>query len=160
MNLTADLSLYGGAYDFPVFRILGPRKGQLKKDYIFYHGVTGFTGRIGNPKIDHCEMLPNGFLIVYAGFEWDYASGGVDTLNMVVSSLAHDALCRLTNRGVLPWEVREKADEAFRRLLKSAKAKEEPWTSPLKYLSLYRRWQAWAGVRLNSSTRAKWRRRK
>ena len=91
---------------------------------------------------DHIALFPDGCLVIRAGYMWDFGSGpAIDTPEMVAASLAHDALCDLTNAGHLPWYYRRKADKYFRELLKAYG------------VPMHRRWYCWAAVRLHSMLR-------
>jgi hypothetical protein len=114
------------------------RLGLLCADFTFRH--CGIERRDIQTK--HILLRPNGDLIVCEGYVWDFGSGpAIDTPEMVAASLAHDALCDLTNSGHLPWHYRRKADTFFRKLLKAYG------------VPMYRRWYCYAAVRINSLLR-------
>lgn len=121
--------------------------------YRLYRGKTFDTGIVGHSAVvtrpyDACTLDAAGHLHVQEGFLWDLASGAIDTPDMVIASLAHDALCRITNDRLVPWSVRSKADTYFRKLLKELGC------------SFVRRWYSFLFVRAYSLTLAKHRDRK
>jgi len=59
-----------------------------------------------------------GLLTLRTGFVWDFATGAVDTPDMVIASAAHDALCILVDEGYLPTQSQKDVDVYFRELLK------------------------------------------
>lgn len=124
----------------PRYTLLNGRsnRARLDEDYRFDTGIKGHEARI-EYRPDACQLWPFGTLIVYEGFVWDFGSGpAIDTPDMVIASLAHDALCGLTDRGLVPWSVRKQADKYFRYLLKINGC---PWI---------RRWYAYLAVRFYS----------
>jgi hypothetical protein len=97
--------------------------GRLLATHVYFTPIKGYSAFIDDVKIK-CRLFDNGMLEVYADTEWDFASGPtVNTPAMVTASLAHDMFCHFTDRGLLPWEVRHKADKYFGSLLKEAGAK-------------------------------------
>lgn len=69
-----------------------------------------------------CTLTPDGWLLVYARFAWDGASGGIDTKKTIRGSLAHDVLYRLMRRGLLPRTEQGNADLTLRNVMKQDKA--------------------------------------
>jgi hypothetical protein len=86
----------------------------------------------------HIRLLPQGRLLIREGYKWDMATGAVDTPDMIYASLAHDALCELTNEGLLDWSYRKDIDKYFLRLLKELGT------------SRFRRWYVYIAVRAYS----------
>lgn len=123
----------------PRYDLLDSDRARITEAYEFNTPIQGFSGIIEEPG-EQCELRSYGKLIIKQGFVYDFASGAVDTPDMIIASLAHDALCRLTNRGTVPWKVRVKADKYFRQLLKELGT------------SFVRRWYAYAAVRAYSLT--------
>lgn len=130
----------------PVYTVLSrnPDRACLTEAYEFKTGIRGFSGELLE-EIDRCELRSYGTLVVYPGFIWDFGSGeifgqdiSIDDRSMRTASLAHDALCRMTDRGVVPWKVRRKSDAYFRKVLQIC-------GSPR-----IRAWWCWVGVRLGS----------
>lgn len=115
------------------FKQIGRRRALLKKNVIFYTGIAGY-----DVKTDHVCMNKSGLLIVFADYEWDYGTFAIDTPDMVLASLAHDALCDLHNKLNLDSSFRKQGDKFFRDYL--------------KYLntSFARRWWCYLAVRMNS----------
>lgn len=121
-------------------------KGLLTKTVFFQTHMRGYSGQL-----PYCELQTNGQLIVYKGFRWDFGSGAIDTPAMVIASLAHDAMCNLTDAGVIPWKLRAEGDKLFRDLLKK--------NSKPGLLSFASRWWRWAAVRTYSEGVARWKRK-
>ena len=86
-------------------------------------------------------VLVGGILTVDAGSEWDFASGAVDTEDMRIASLAHDAICRLQEAGKIPFRARRKGDALFRDILKE------------KGCGWFRRWYSYLAVSVYSYIR-------
>jgi hypothetical protein len=123
----------------------GGKRGRLLSPLGFNTDIIGYDVTLpDNP----CQIYSDGYLLLGAGFVWDFGSYAVDTPGMVFASAAHDALCVMTDRGLLPWKVRGQSDRLFRLLLA-----ESGVPAP-------RRWWCWAGVRGYSKTVAYWKRKK
>ena len=120
------------------------KRGMLTESAMFDTGITGHHG-----ETDYCTLTVDGRLFIRAGFVWDFGSGAIDTPAMVIASLAHDALCILTNERKVPWSVRAQADRFFREQLKA--------NSPPGVLSFASRWWRWSAVRVYSAGIARWR---
>ena len=57
----------------------------------------------------------NGLVIAKAGYAWDGASGpAIDTKTNMRGSLIHDILYQLMREGLIPYELRKKADYLLR----------------------------------------------
>lgn len=97
---------------------------------------TGIEGV--NAKGTLCELSNDGVLIVKAGFTWDFGTWAIDTPDVVMASLLHDAMCNMTNDGVLPWKYRKTTDKLYRNILKE------------KGMGFFRRWLHYTAVRVNS----------
>lgn len=85
-----------------------------------------------------CMLWPSGRLRLMKGFQWDFASGAVDTPAMIYASAFHDAFWYMRNDGLLPKKVFGKVDKFFRRCLQACG---EGWL---------RSWYAWKAVRIHS----------
>jgi len=129
------------------YTLVRPRRGRLNSPHYFDTPITGYSGDVFYTN-KACSLAPDGRLTCYAGMEWDFATGAIDTPAMVIASMAHDAFCYMTNLGALPWEVRKKADDYFRDLLRGQGAS---WPRS--------RW-CWAAVRFNSKFISYWKRPK
>ena len=129
----------------PRYDLLDSDRARITEEYVFKTTVKGYSAEWDEPG-EQCELRSYGLLIIKPGFVYDFASGAIDTPDMVVASLAHDALCRLTDRGLIPWEARAKSDKYFRQLLKQLGT------------PFFRRWYAYLAVRAYSVTLAKKRR--
>ncbi|HXK56874.1 MAG TPA: DUF1353 domain-containing protein [Gammaproteobacteria bacterium] len=66
----------------------------------------------------HIVLAFTGRLVLRKGYIWDFATGAVDTPDMVVPSLVHDAFCDLINAGEIPKSCQSKADRHFMALMK------------------------------------------
>ena len=131
-------------------------RGHLDADITFETPIVGYRAAL-DVEGRRCLLMEDGKLTIYEGFIWDYASGPVvQTTGMKIASLAHDALCHLTNYRKVPWHQRRIADKYFRELLIEY-GMSGTIASPVKHL---RSWYSWAGIRLYSSLFAKWRDRK
>ena len=122
------------------YELLENGNGRLLAPMVFYTPITGYAA------VDAFAYLgADGVLVASEGFEWDFASGpAIDTPAMVRASIAHDIFCNMTNKRLIPWECRAKADKYFRELLKAYKV------GPI------RRWYSWAGVTAYSQLVARW----
>jgi hypothetical protein len=121
----------------------GGKRGRLLSGLEFEGPITGQSV---NDWSLNLYLAPDGCLTLYAGFVWDFGSYALDTPAMVIASAAHDAYCVLTDRGLIPWECRAKADKYFRELLKE------------NGVGFARRWWCWTGVRTYSKFWAYWKR--
>lgn len=134
--------------DYDLVRRGNKTLGLLMSDCRFETSIIGCCADI-NEDGSQCALLGDGSLVVFAGFLWDWGSGpAIDTPSVVRASLAHDALCRMTDTGRLPWKYRAIADQTYRDLLQQYGC---PW---------FRRWYQWAGVRAYSKSVAYWKRTK
>lgn len=132
---------------YELIRIAGKRRALLLEDASFYPPGMLHQGKLEG-SATACELTAAGLLKIRAGFVWDFGSWpAINTPDVVLASLAHDAFCVMTDAGVLPWSVRAQADRYYRELLKQYGCK---W---------YRRWWQWAGVRGYSKFVAYWRRK-
>jgi len=133
---------------YDLIRKNGQTLGLLLSDTDYNTPITGYEGEIELPA-SKCRLAQNGCLHVFAGFAWDFGSGpAIDTPAVVRASLAHDALCLLTDRGLIPWSCRARADAYYREMLREYGT------------GFARRWWQWAGVRAYSSTLGNWRRKR
>ena len=96
------------------YQLVGKRRGSLSAPKSYKTSIK--------PKhtIDHgaIRLEPTGLLTLRTGFVWDFATGAIDTPDMVVASAAHDALCVLVDEGYLPTQSQKDIDIYFRELLK------------------------------------------
>lgn len=121
----------------------GGKRGRLDADQVFTNSIRGYRADFDNGAL-HCNLMPSGDLIVYAGSIWDFGTFAVDTPAMVVASLEHDAMCHMTNARVLPWSVRMKADKNFfARLGENGATVSRWWRTPfvMGYSQLVARWK-------------------
>lgn len=121
------------------------KRGRLDAPLYFHTPIKGYELIMpSNP----CVLNSDGVLLLGPGFEWDFGSYAIDTPAMVIASAAHDAFCVMTDKGLLPWDVRAMSDRFFRRQLAA------------NGVGVIRRWYCWAGVRGYSKFVAYWRRKK
>ena len=108
--------------------------GELREPFRWHTNVKGHSAHALFLELDE-----EGWLTIEAGYVWDFGSGpAIDTPDMVVASLVHDAGCDLTAEGALPWKCRRMFDKEFRRVLRK-------YGTPA-----IRRWYCWAAVRLDA----------
>lgn len=67
----------------------------------------------------YLSLTMEGKLIIGSGYQWDGASGGIDTQNTMRASLIHDALFQLIREKVLPREFRKNADLMYYQILRN-----------------------------------------
>ena len=126
-----------------LFKRNGRRMGRLLDDFTYNTPIKGFSKelRIENFR---CQLHPDGRLKILALSEWDFGTGAIDTPAMVYGSLAHDALCHMTNHRLLPWSVRAQADRFLWQCLTAGGATvSRLWRVPLvmMYSQLIARWR-------------------
>jgi hypothetical protein len=127
--------------------------GRLNQDVFIETGITGHEASIMNSGI-YCHLQPDGMMWIGTGTEWDFGSGpAINTPAMVRASLVHDMFCHLTDRGLVPWNVRSKADKLFRQHLIDYNPKRR-WFNPLRYWHNAR----YAGVVMYSQCLARFKR--
>ena len=79
------------------------------------------------PPIDNCGETKEiktkfgffnrkGILTIKAGFQWDGATGALDTPDIMKASCVHDWFCTAVDNKVLPVEYRRKGDDLFERI--------------------------------------------
>lgn len=116
--------------------LMKKNRGKLKEPVVFETGIIGYKGKVKNASIS-----VDGTCLVEPGFLWDFGSGpAVDTPDVVIASLAHDALCRIHVECKLNSKFRRKADAYFRKVLKDLG------------MGWFRRWYFWTAVRFYSVT--------
>lgn len=116
------------------YTLIGKNKGRLTDRVVFDTGIIGYEA-----EVEYASIAIDGTCTVLPGFQWDFGSGpAIDTPDVVLASLAHDALCRIHVRRNLNSKFRRKADAYFRKLLKELG------------MGWFRRWYFWAAVRLYS----------
>jgi len=120
------------------YKRVGNKRYVLLEQEVFYTQIEGYDAVLEFPVTDACSLSYDGTLTVKSGFVWDMASGAIDTPDMAVASLAHDALCRLIKKGQLPTSTQKPADVYFRRVLKA------------EGCGWFRRWYAYWALRAYS----------
>lgn len=119
------------------YKLISKNKAKLREQVVFETGMKGH-----NREVEYARLLPFGTLVVDPGFQWDFGSGpAIDTPDVVIASLAHDALCRIDDRWNIGADFRRKADSYFRKVLKELG------------MGWFRRWYFWAAVRMYSLTK-------
>lgn len=119
----------------PYFEYDAERKvGRTKSDFRWATGIRGYDA-----SIEYCALDRDGVVTTRTGYEWDFATGAIDTISMVVPSLVHDVICQLTNEGHIAWSARRKGDVVFRKTMKQFG------------VSFFRRWWCYIAVRINST---------
>lgn len=88
-------------------------RARINERFSVQTGVTGFSAAS-----EWCRIDSDGLVTGSPGYEYDFATGAIDTVTMVVPSFAHDIICQLTDEGLIPWSARKKGDKAFRRLMR------------------------------------------
>lgn len=108
---------------------------MISPNLIFYHVIKndgewwavldrsatfkiGIHGRYSMREPGFSCDIKHGLLIVHRHSRWDFATGAIDTEDMRIASLAHDALCNMYKAGAIPFSVRVKANIIFRKILK------------------------------------------
>ena len=77
-------------------------KTKVKIDHIVVSGCISLTHR--------------GYLLIETGYEWDGASGAINTPNYARASLVHDALYELMRARLIPLSSRRAADKLLREI--------------------------------------------
>jgi hypothetical protein len=114
--------------------------------------IAGYSAKIDEGAV-FATLEPNGLLFIGTGTEWDFGSGpAVNTPEMVRASLVHDMMCHFTDRGLIPWSCRHKADKLFLSHLDKY-GRKRAWYSPLRYWKYVR----FTGVVCYSQLIARWR---
>jgi len=88
-------------------------QGMLIEPFRFKTRVTGH-----NVYLTAAELRADGTLFCYVGCRWDFGTGAVDTVAMIISSLQHDVMCRMINDGHLPKSLQSEVDKDFRKALR------------------------------------------
>ena len=123
---------------YRVVRKDGKWWGVLNRGSTFRVGIQG-SYSLRKPGFS-CD-LKNGFLTVNRHSRWDFATGAIDTEDMRIASLLHDAFCNMYNEDIIPFGVRRKADVLFRKVLKE------------QGCPFIRRWYAYLAVSAYTYTR-------
>lgn len=80
-------------------------------------GITGFDIQMPQDH-EYIHLRYDGMLNLRSGYIWDFGSGpAIDTPDMVLASLVHDAFYELMNLELIPWTVRKKADKLLKQML-------------------------------------------
>ena len=104
----------------------------LTKDHEAFTYISPSTEAVSD-KVYHSYT---GFIRISAGFEWDGATGAIDTPDFMRASLVHDALYHLLREGALGMGHRKRCDQLFRDICIE------------DGMPLYRAWRAYLGVRV------------
>lgn len=104
----------------------------------FNTGISLFSFTYSNED-RKAQLREDGTLILYPGFTWDFGSGpAIDTPDVVIASLCHDALGWLIENKKLPNKYRKVSDRLYRELLKE------------NGTGFFRRWYHYLAVRAYS----------
>ena len=107
------------------------RAGELLEGFWCDTEITGYEASTA-----FIELHPDGPLILMPGYQWDFGSGpAIDTPEMILSSLVHDAFYELLALNLISNCARKKSDRLLRIMLKESGA---GW---------FRSWYVWAAVR-------------
>ena len=90
-------------------------KYQLHETYAIKTGIEGFSC-----KTDFLHLFVDGTLVMYKGYAWDGATGIYDFEFVIRGSLVHDALYQLIRLGLLPENMKKKADILFSEICKES----------------------------------------
>lgn len=118
-------------------------KMRFFSDYLFENSITGHRVSYDRDNF-RCDLYPDGHLAIYEGTVYDMGTGAVDTPAMIVASAEHDAGCRMTDHGYLPWAMRHEFDkQLWRRLSEWGATVSRFWRVPLvmTYSNLVARWR-------------------
>jgi len=92
--------------------------GAMLSEKVYQTPITGYAAAIrAHGSICTLDKLGVLALAGDGAFRWDFGSYAIDTPPMVIASAEHDAFCRMTDAGLLPWECRAMADKNFRKRL-------------------------------------------
>ena len=98
-------------YDLPaLIHYRDGYKYQLSRRYVIILPITGY-------KVDHewFTLDLGGRLAIRGGYAWDGPSGpAIDTKSFMRGSLVHDVLYQMIRLGLLPPEMRQRADMILR----------------------------------------------
>lgn len=111
---------------FDVISYRGERCGKLVEDFYIQTPLRPDKLVVLDTGYMYATLSTDGLLYVRLGSIWNFGTKAIDTLAMVYASLPHDVFCEMTNRGLLPWSFRHKADKFFRQCLADAG---ERWSS-------------------------------
>jgi hypothetical protein len=119
----------------------GNLRGIMLSEKVYQTNILGHAVAIQAPG-SVCSLTKDGKLALAgalegdARFDWDFGSYAIDTPPMVRASAEHDAFCRMTDEGLLPWECRALADANFRdRLIAEGTP---PWRAWVDYMAVRR----------------------
>lgn len=93
---------------------LGLQLFRLDSDYVVSTGILPPYGMVVCRPF--AKLSGNGELTVLKGYEWDGATGAIDTSDFIRPSMIHDIFCLFVEEKVLPVEYRKKADKLLRKL--------------------------------------------
>tara|TARA_R110002020_G_scaffold21429_2_gene72777 strand:+ start:1935 stop:2321 length:387 start_codon:yes stop_codon:yes gene_type:complete len=82
-------------------------------------------------------------LLIKKGYTWDGASGAIDTKNIMLGALVHDALYQLIREGVIGIEDRDKCDKILQKICES------------EGMSKFRAWLVYKAVKRFGASAAK-----
>lgn len=83
-------------------------KYQLTCDFLVQTPFVGMPFRA-----DFYELYDDGYLLIHKGYAWDGPTGGLDTRDTMIGSLAHDCLCQAKNEKQIPMLLKPEIDKYF-----------------------------------------------
>lgn len=95
-----------------LFGILGSKYRLIKRQE--YQSKIKPLKAIDHP---YFKLGLDGVVVGEVGYEWDGATGGVDTDNFMRGSLYHDIFCQSIGEGLLPKTYRKAADKMLYDIL-------------------------------------------
>lgn len=99
----------------PFWGIFGGDLYELTQSELVHIGISGY-----DIETDYIKLDPTGILTVYAGYQWDGASGPtIRNKKSIRASLFHDALYELIVYGYLPLELYWRCDLVLYRILRT-----------------------------------------
>lgn len=98
----------------PHYELIDGKSGRLLSDYVYTSSITTYT-----LDTEFIKLTQFGTITIKKGFNWDFATGAIDTPAMVAGSVVHDAFYWLIRKSLLAKRHREAADKEFKRILKT-----------------------------------------
>ncbi len=93
------------------------KKFQTTRDCVLKTEVKGYIVSTSKYVLDQ-----TGKMLVYSGYAWDGASGGIDTKRTIRASLAHDVLYEMMRKRLIPRSEQFAADHTLLNIMRSDKA--------------------------------------
>jgi len=90
---------------------IGFRKYRLLTKLVVDTGISPPDGKEVRTKFGFLSVT--GILTLYPGYQWDGATGAIDTISILRASALHDWFCLHVITRKLPPEYRRKGDDLF-----------------------------------------------